>query len=147
MRNSREQIYKAAWDLVTNNPIVQEKIVSTSRVLKPIANIKPEHCPALFMVQAGETAEYKRGLPTKWTLKVHFLFYVDAIGDTRIEVATLSNELMDMLENVFMPSGPQNVQTLSGLVDHCQIEGQIETDEGVLGPRSAWMVPVNILVP
>jgi hypothetical protein len=37
--------------------------------------------------------------------------------------------------------------TLGGLVNYCRIEGDIETDEGLLGEQAVAIIPVSILVP
>ncbi len=144
---NREAIYAAVWAAVSTNTAVAEQVVTKGRLLKPFTTLKPEQCPALFMVQQGETAVHMPGLPIKWTLNVEFVLYLDAINDLSSLPATQANVIMDAIEASLHPRNPANVHTLGRLVEHCSIKGQILTDEGLMGPKAIWVVPVSILVP
>lgn len=63
------------------------------------------------------------------------------------------NPVLDAVEQALAPTGPDNTQTLGGLVVHCWIGGddnartRIEIWEGHLGDVAAAIVPVTILIP
>ena len=83
------------------------------------------------------------GLPTKWTLNLDIYIYVK--GDGKTSQTPVINALLDALTNVLASTNPSGKQTLGGLVEHCWIEGSIQTDEGVLGDQSVVIVPIKIL--
>jgi hypothetical protein len=59
----------------------------------------------------------------------------------------LQNDLLDAVEEALAPEPGEAVLTLGGLVARCWIDGDIETDEGLLGEQAVAIVPVSILIP
>jgi len=57
------------------------------------------------------------------------------------------NQILDELEAALAPPpGPSFKQTLGGLVEHCWINGEIQTDEGTLGNQAVAIIPIRMLV-
>lgn len=135
---NREQIYSALFDKVSGAANFKTK----SRKLRHWSDVPQGEQPALFMVQTGEAAETIRGQPTRWTLRVDLYLYVRTTGASI--PAQQINPLLDAVVATLAPSGPDNVQTLGGLVHRCWIEGQIETDEGSLGDQAVVIIPIII---
>jgi hypothetical protein len=56
------------------------------------------------------------------------------------------NQLVDAIELALSPGPAFEEQTLGGLVSHCRIVGEIETDEGVLGDQAVAIIPSKSMV-
>ena len=136
---NREQIYSALYAKLAG----AANFVTTSRKLRHWDDVGASEQPALFVVQKSEVADPQpKGVPTKWTLDVNVYIYVRSSDVPSSEI----NPLLDSVTAALLPDNPiTNAQTLGGLVHHCWIEGQIETDEGLLGDQSVCIIPVRIL--
>jgi len=89
--------------------------------------------PAILIQPETETAEFKRGLPLKWTLHVALWIYTRRQGDS-LGVQQL-NPIMDAIEAIFGQTGQppnQAVNTLGGLVYSCWLNGPVMIDGGYL---------------
>jgi hypothetical protein len=143
---NREGIYAALFskfDGITGIP-------TKSRRLMHWIDVPAVQQPALFQAQKSEIVVQSRGLPPKWQLDLDLYLYVHAGDDPGSVPTTVLNPLIDAIEAALAPDNVkdgQNVLTLGGLVSHCWISGQIQTDEGALGAQSIAIIPVTILVP
>lgn len=141
---NREAIYSALFAKVQSI----QGLVTISRKLAHWSDVPPSQQPALFCVQGNQSAipgDPARGLPTKWTLSVDV--YVYARTDGGQVPGTVMNPILDAIETALKPDNPMTrTQTLGGLVEHCWIEGDVQTDEGALGDQAVSIVPVRILV-
>jgi hypothetical protein len=139
----REAIYKALFSLL------QDKIDSVTtfeRVLAHWDDVSPAMQPALFMTQGTQSASQATGLPTKYTLNAKLWLYTHRDTSNEIPSVTINNILDELDAAIAPPVGPSFKQTLGGLVEHCWISGDIETDEGTLGVQSVAIVPISMLV-
>jgi hypothetical protein len=143
----REQIYAALWSLASG----AASFATKERRLRHWSQVTPAEQPALFMAEKqGRAAVPVLGAPTVWTLKADLYLYVHS-SDPYLSPATLLNPLIDAVEAALWPTtigpGGRFVQTLGlpGIVQHAQISGDIETDEGVLGDQAIAIIPVEIL--
>lgn len=99
--------------------------------------------PALFQAQKNELAHRQQGLGTVWTLTVDVYIYTSSTGSAF--PSTQLNNIADAIEAALQPDNPvRNTNTLGGLVQHCRIEGAIETDEGTLGDQAVAIIPIVI---
>lgn len=142
---NREAIFSALFDRLSG----VAEFTTKSRRLKHWNDVSPSEQPAMFQAQGDQSAapgDPARGLPTKWTLNVDIYIYVQC-GDDEAP-ATVINPILDAVEAILKPDYPdvQRTQTLGGLVEHCWIEGQIDTDEGTLGNQAVAVIPIRILV-
>src|SRR5215475_5028991 len=90
---TREDIYSAFWDLVSNAQIPNtppgfvypSPFVTKSRLLLHWSKVPAEQQPALFMTQVGETPTPNRstisGIPYKWSLHVKLWIYAQRGAD------------------------------------------------------------------
>jgi hypothetical protein len=120
-------------------------IATFERKLKHWDNVPASQQPALFMAAAGQTVERQgRGL-SALTIRVQLYLY------NRNNDGTSQNDLLDAIDDALAPvdSEPDyGVEcTLGGLVSSCRIEGEIETDEGLLGDQAVAIVPIVVVVP
>lgn len=143
---TREPIYEALFALLAN----AAGFATASRRLRHWSDVPAIEQPALFMAQKSETAEQRRGLPTKWTCDVDVYLYCHA-PDELTAPTTVLNPLLDAVEAALATlSGADiatNTQSLDGLAYHTWINGKIETDEGTLGGQSVAIIPIRITVP
>ena len=139
---TREPIYVA---LFTKLQAISG-IVTFSRRLLMWSDVLPPSQPALFQVQKKELQVTRKGFPAKVTLQVELYLYVNTGNDLTVTPATTINPLVDAIEAALAPDPATGFQTLGGTVSHCWIEGEIITDEGMLGPQAIAIIPVNILV-
>lgn len=136
----RETIYAALFAKLA----ASASFVTTSRRLKHWSDVATNQQPALYMAQKSEAAATTRGQPTRWTLSVDVYIYVRTDGGQT--PGPLLNALLDAVTAAIAPDNAiENVQTLGGIVEHCWIEGSIETDEGTLGDQAVAIVPIYIL--
>lgn len=136
---NREDIYSALFALAAGAP----GLVTTSRKLRHWNDVQPSEMPALFMVQAGESAIRETRMPTRWVFAVKLYIYVNtASAQSPGEVL---NPILDYLTDQLGDPFPGQPQTLGGLVHYARIEGDIEISEGTLGDLEVAVVPVMIL--
>ena len=110
--------------------------------------------PALFLVKVKE-----KGQPEPMRSSGTYLIYYDAFiyvkddgadqepGQETNVPETQLNTILDAIQLVMNPPGPDGVQNLGfqGVVHRAWIEGQIDTDQGVLGKIGMAIVPINVL--
>lgn len=114
-----------------------------SRRLKHWNDVPPEQQPALFQNQLPVNVAYPGDSPAeKWVLKADL--YIYAHDATETDGGTLINTLVDQVTASFA-SDVFTLNTLSGAVYWCRIHGQIETDEGKLGPQGMAIIPVELI--
>lgn len=139
---NREAIYAALFKRLAGSA----NFAFTSRRLKHWSDLSPAEKPALMVIQKAETAKRIHGMPAKWTLEIDVYVYCLA-PDDYTSASEILNPLVDGIETALAPSPVEETQTLGGLVDHCWIEGKIQTDEGALGGEAVCILPVFVLVP
>lgn len=139
----REAIYKALFALLQDK---LDSVTTFDRVLAHWDDVSPNMQPALFMAQGSQTAQQATGLPTKYVLNAKLWLYTHRDTSNEIPSAAINNILDELDAALAPPAGPSFKQTLGGLVEHCWINGDIETDEGTLGVQSVAIVPISMLV-
>ena len=121
---------------------------SATRRLTTWDNAQAEDTPMLLMTQRSEVANYRKSLPTIWTLNVSLYVYVNTGAgiDPEAVPSQILNPLLDLVEGSFtIDSLSTFSSTLGGLVSHCAISGPIEIFEGDLGNDEVALVPIQIL--
>lgn len=150
MSATREPIYQALFDLITNAPAVKAIFGgNVGRLLPHEANVAPAQCPALYTFQLPERRVYKgKGIPPIRTLYVAFVAYFSALNSATIIPATAINAAADAIDDAISnPGNPQNTQTLGGLVQHVYVEPEIKPYEGLLQDKSVLVAVVAMLIP
>lgn len=139
----RETIFAALFTLASSGAQWKTK----SRRLKHWADVAPADQPALFMSQGNQNARFTMNTPTIWTFDVEFYIYAHTGGDELTSPATIINPLLDQLVTNLLPLPLTGEQTLGNLVTLCRIDGDLITDEGVLGDQAVAIIPVKLLLP
>jgi hypothetical protein len=137
---NRETIFAALFTLVSNAATFNTK----GRKLKHWNEISSADQPALFQTQGKEhaTAGYRQ--PTKWMLSASIYVYAHQ-NALDVLPSTALNNLIGAIELALAPDLATGEQTLGGLVQHCRIVGEVETDEGLLGDQSIAIIPIEIM--
>ena len=140
----REAIYSALASKLEAIPGIK----TFSRKLLLWSDVPAAEQPALFMACANQTVvRAAKGLSSVHHLPVKLYLYVSTAGDPKAAPSILLNELLDAIEAALEPDTDEETQTLGGLVSHCWINGDIETDESLLGDQAIAIIPLDILVP
>jgi hypothetical protein len=135
---NREAIFVALFNLVSSGTGFQTK----SRKLKHWNELSAPDMPAIFQTEGRMTAVAPYRQPTKWTLHAQLYIYARQ-NSLDLLPSTALNNLVDAVELKLVP-GADGEQTLGGLVSHCRIVGDVETDEGVLGELAIAIIPIEI---
>jgi hypothetical protein len=145
----RENIYAELFNILQGLTIGGKPAFKTiSRQLQMWSDVNIADTPALYIVQRSELARVVQKLPTIWELKLSLYLYVNTGGDTTKTPSSIFNPLVDAIEDILVPNPPAlQEQLLGGLVTYCRIDGEILTDEGVLGDWGVVIIPIMILVP
>jgi hypothetical protein len=110
--------------------------------------------PAIYIVPMTENGVYKRGLPTKWMLKLDLYVYVRWIDSVEQGVTALA-QVMDGIDYVLSPTGPNGgilsdngyVNNLNGLAVYCALSGEAEISGGFLNKmQTIARMPMEIMV-
>lgn len=138
---NREAAYAALFTQLAGLPGIR----TSSRGLKPWAQVSATDQPALFLTQGRQIAlQTPDNMPRRWKLLADVFVYVrndDPAGE--LPCVTL-NGILDAIEAALAPAPALERQTLNDVVEHCRIAGEIETDEGVLGPQAVAIIPIEI---
>lgn len=147
---NREPIYAAVFAYFAALTVGgSPAFLKATRRLDTWENVGKEEQPALLMQQRREVANYRKGLPTIWTLDVALFLYIHtgADNDKTLIPSQILNPLLDAIENsLTIDDHSNNACTLGGLVSHCAISGSVEIFQGNLGDEEVAIVPLNILV-
>ena len=141
---NREAIYQALFNVVSS----VEGFVTVSRRLKHWDDVDISQQPALFTAQKNEHQKTQKGLPTQHTLGMDIYLYAKTGEDETVSPATILNPLVDAVEAMLKPSPALGYFPLivdGQTISHCWIDGEIQTDEGVLGSQAVAIIPVRIL--
>ena len=142
---SRESIYSALFALLAVTPGLN----LSSRRLRMWTEVASADQPALFLVQKADSAKIVTKIPTVWTLHADIILYGNNGGQDDRDSAPMTqlNPIIDAIVAKLLPPADAVEQTLGGLVERCRIEGEIITDEGILGDQAVVVIPLTILVP
>jgi hypothetical protein len=138
-----ETIYAGLFALIEN----AYEFRTTTRWLQHWVDVPAVNQPYMAQCQSGEHWIQRKGLPPRVTLRADLWIYCYAQQGTGSIPSQQMNEIRAAIDQVFQVDElSTNTCTLGGLVSHAWIEGEVLTDEGLLGPQCAMKIPVNILV-
>lgn len=120
-------------------------LVTTSRRLRHVNDVKPAEQPALFQAQLGQAHQYMQGRVTFVTLGAVLYLYVR--NPPSAIPGQLFNGLLDGIRAALAPDNAMtNACTLGGIVHWVRL-GAIDTDEGTLGEQCIARIPLEMYVP
>lgn len=144
----REEIAAALFERLQSAALFR----TAGRRLLHWTEVAPADQPALFLGTAKETHEpLGRGDEIKRTLRFTVWVYVHGDGAHDAVPSTQLNAILDAFEAALSPQPmvdrDTGTCTLGGLVHDCQIEGEIDTDEGLLGAQGYAQIPIVVIIP
>lgn len=143
MSVTREQVYGALFAVLSAVPGIRK----ASRRLEHWDEVPFADTPALYQVQSGEGFTKTVSQPYRRTFRVEVYIYVKVDEGSAVVPATVMNPILDGIENA-MKGHPSNLMnTLGGLVFDAHIDGEIETDGGVLSQTMVAIIPIVVTLP
>ena len=141
---NRESIIAALFNLVSGAAAFN----TASRRLQLWSSLSSSDKPAVFLYERGDVyTRASEAVPESVTMNLDVYVYTDAGKDQSAVPATALNNLIDAIDTALAPDRLSGLQTLSGLVSHCWIEGKVMKDAGDLDGDGVAVIPVKILVP
>lgn len=158
MSATREQIFSALFALtqgVTWIPDVLKPpmtFVTRTRRIALFSDVPPEERPWIGQAEHGENFVQVTKLPYKRTFQASWIVYHSAGLVPDSEPTIMNNLILDALQAAMAPKPTDpgfldDRNTLSGLVHHCYIEGEVFKDPGDIDNDAMIVVPIRILVP
>ena len=148
-----EAIYSALFKIVTGAISNVGQIKIQSRALRHWDDVPPAQQPAVFMTEAGFNAASAQhyNMPTIWRCHAKFYLYAQtgnqgSMKPTDEAPSSIMNPLLRAIITAVQPQPGVKEQDLGGLVTMCRVQGEIITDEGMLGSQAVMIVPVFALV-
>jgi hypothetical protein len=148
----RDPIYNALLVELQQLQVAPYNVKVVSRGFVPWENADQQ--PAIYIVPVTEEGIYKRGLPTKWTIKLDLYVYA-RWKNSVVQGVTRLAEIMDGIDLILAPVGPNAgpqgdngyVNTLGGLCSYCALQGAAQVSGGFLSQnQTIARMPVEILV-
>lgn len=141
---NRETIITALFNLLA----ASGAFTTANRRLKLWSSVPSSEKPALFLVERGEVySRASEAVPETVTMQLEIYIYTEAGKDEGTVPASALNPLIDAVDAALSPNRLTGMQTLSGLVSHCWIEGRVLKDAGDLDGDGVAVIPVKVLVP
>jgi hypothetical protein len=137
---TREQIFAALFAAAS---ATQGLAFKQRRVLS-FDDVSYANMPALFQLEHDQRAEWRHGMPQRWTLQAELIIYSDQRSDQKDGPQGL-NALIDGIEAALAPDNSSTgCCTLGGLVTYCRIS-EVKIYEGVQTGTAVAILSIEIL--
>lgn len=160
MMATREQIFGALfaitervqWDVGDGVTPDLRTFKTRTRRIKLFSDVTDKQQPWIGQAEHGETFTKNTTLPYRRVFKAQWMIYHQDGKQPNSEPTVLNNLIIDAVESAMapLPSDPgflDERNTLSGLVHHCYIDGEVFKDPGDIDNQALIIVPITILVP
>ena len=146
---TREDIASALFNLLQTIPGIR----TTSRVWKNFDTVPAGDQPALFLTKGDERVQqFQDGRNPIWRYEYLVTLYCyQQSSNNSIPPSTQINNLLDAIEAILRPITPafpgmptQILGDPTGRIRHCWIGDTVLSDEGLLGPQSFILFPIEI---
>lgn len=126
--------------------------VKRERRIRLFTQVPVEQMPWFGQGEPGESVTQKTNLPYKNVQKFSWIVYHRAGADPDAVPVVANNQIIDAFKAAMEPKPTDpgffdSRNTLSGLVHHCYIDGQILKDPGDVDEQAIIFVPITVLVP
>ncbi len=156
----REQVFLALfgltegveWNIGTDLDPVMAGFATRTRRIALFSDVVSAEQPWLGQAEHGETFAQKSNLPYKRIWKAEWMVYHQAGLEPESEPTIWNNLIIDALETAMAPKPVDpgfldERNTLSGLVYHCFISGEVFKDPGDIDNQAMIIVPIMMLIP
>lgn len=158
---SREQVFRrlfgrgaaATWNVADEGqPDDIRGFKTTTRRIKLFSDVPAAEQPWFGQAEHGETIEQKSNTPYKQSWKAQWMVYHKAGDIPGYEPTIWNNLILDALMLAMAPTTDDpgyldRRNTLSGLVHHCFVSGEVFKDPGDIDNQALLIIPITILVP
>lgn len=157
---TREQIFGALfaitervqWDVSQSDTPDLRTFKTRTRRIKLFSDVPDKEQPWIGQAEHGETINKNTTLPYRRVFKAQWMVYHQEGKQPKSEPTILNNLIIDAIEQAMapLPTDPgflDERNTLSGLVHHCYIDGEVFKDPGDIDNQALIIVPITILVP
>lgn len=159
-RPTREQVFTRLFGLLEGvtfdvnpggTPNIKTFATKTRRIVL-FSDVNAKDQPWIGQAEHNENSQQVSGLPYKRTWAASWMVYHRASDQPGQIGAVWNNQIIDALEAALAPK-PQDEgffeerNTLSGLVYHCFIDGEVFKDPGDIDKQALIVVPIKLLVP
>jgi len=145
---NREAVYQALFATINSvcGPAGSAPVfVTSSRRIAPLESFPEASAPAFFQVQKGEALSSTKGMPSLRKFTAELVLYVNFGGADDTIPSSAINSFVSAIESALASNAATAFQQLGVPVSSCQINGQIEYFEGVLGVWCVAVMPVEIV--
>lgn len=143
MNVTREQVYGALFNILSAIPGLKK----SSRRLEHWDEVPFADTPALYQVQSSESISKVPSQPSRRVFRVEVYVYVKVDEGTSVVPAAIMNPILDSIEDSLSGNPHNRMNTLGGLVFDAHIDGEIETDGGVISQTMVAIVPIVVTLP
>ena len=155
----RERIFRALfaltdgvqWNVGTDLSPVMERFKTRTRRIALFSDVPDKEQPWLGQAEHAESISKGTRTPYRRVLSVSWMVYHVAAKQPGATPTSRNNLIIDALEKALSPpvTDPGYLDqrnTLSGMVHHCYMEGEVFKDPGDIDNQGMLVVPIKILV-
>lgn len=156
----REPIFSALFGLLsdvefnigTDESPEMVGFAEVSRKIKLFSDVEAGSQPWAGQAEHAETAAQRPNLPYRWVWSASWMIYHRYEDQLGVSPSVINNRILDGIEKAMAPKVADpgyfdERNTLSGLVFHCFIEGEVFKDPGDIDKQAMLVIPIKILVP
>lgn len=157
---TREQVFKALfnrtngvqWNIGTQDTPKMVGFQKRTRRIALFSDVPSPQQPWLGQAEHGERSAQTTNLPYRRVWNAQWMVYHRAGDIPNFEPTIWNNLIIDALEAALAPSVTDpgffdRRNTLSGLVHHCFIDGEIFKDPGDIDNQAMIIIPITLLIP
>ena len=145
---TRNRIFKALLALADNAAWNGQGFKSRARKYRDPMDFDPSELPALIQIEPTEQPAATSGMPYKRTFHcVWLIYFATDVSDATDIGAELMSDILDAIQGVIAPPGPDDMQTLGGLVHNVTISDMIYKVAGDDTGAGMIVVPLQIIAP
>lgn len=115
-----------------------------SRRLRPWEDMQGSEMPAMYVSQGNQIGDNSAGLPLKVIMGAKVRIYTFESDPEKVP-STQINGFINQITNVLDIGRVQGRQRLGTLVENVWLDGNIDTDEGLLFDTSVAILTIKIL--
>ena len=147
---TRNQVFSALFNLLLTLPSpTGQSWGLTSQMVQHWEDVPPGNQPALFLHRTVQISSQQHAYGVskqEWRSLVWIYYRVDGYKTANWYPDQLTDQFLDSMEQLFLPSPSGKPQTLGGLVTTVFIDGQATFDSGILDGQAVIVVPLSLFI-
>jgi hypothetical protein len=147
---TRSDVYTALFNLLLTLPApTGETWNTTSQMVQHWEDVAPANQPALFLHRTVQISSQQHAYgisKQEWKCLVWIYYRVDGLKTKNFYPDQLTDQFLDAIEQLFLPSPAGQPQTLGGLVKTVFVDGQCTFDSGLLDGQAVLVCPITLFI-